>query len=682
MDNPLQALGATLVTPAAIATLSAATVGLFVACGLTLIGAARAATKPGQDDRSASHATSALWLMALGVVVFASKLAVMRDTPVLSPYWDLWDGLGLDVYIPWEEGRLKWAQMFAFHNEHRIFFSRLFALDALILNGQWDPRLGQVLDAGVHALTLVVIAAIFWVSGGRRHLPLLVLVCGLMGVPAFAWETTLAGLQSQFYFFVLFSILALWLVPSYGPGTLPWLLGWMSAMAALFTSAGGLLTTPAILVMVCSRYLAHSRERWRTALNLLVGAAVLATGWVTRSPSLARHEALKAQSAADFLGALTANLTWPWASPFLGSVMWVPLAFLLASAVRRRFRTTATERLVLGLSVWILLNAAAIAYGRGAGAPAPAGRYMDFLALGLVANAVAVMCLADRSTSYSGQRLAYSFLGLWIVIAVAGIERLSSRTSTDLAQWRHRFAAHTVHLRRFVAEGNRTVFTALRPLEDLPFPAADFLISLLETPALRQILSPALREPLRIEPAVADAGFSLEDSDDENPSDALSRVWSARIDGRSATPSQFSSHSLDCRRGTGLRFQIYGAVPGERRLRLRGVSTGKEVLIQPGRPARDGWSTLIVPCPDEPFVVLATNMPAESRFAFREPVEIGWGSLMAETADRSLGNTADGRDHAHHGCRGVVRTRIVPAKRPSVVEGGAIGCERQRTILS
>ena len=44
-------------------------------------------------------------------------------------------------------GYWGWRQMFTFHNEHRIFFSRLLALTELVVNGQWDPRLQITINA-------------------------------------------------------------------------------------------------------------------------------------------------------------------------------------------------------------------------------------------------------------------------------------------------------------------------------------------------------------------------------------------------------------------------------------------------------------------------------------------------------------------------------------------------------
>ena len=63
--------------------------------------------------------------------------------------------------------------MFTPHNEHRVFFTRLYALDVVLANGQWDPRVQQVCNAALHSFTAVLLAMIFWLASNRRHLDLI-----------------------------------------------------------------------------------------------------------------------------------------------------------------------------------------------------------------------------------------------------------------------------------------------------------------------------------------------------------------------------------------------------------------------------------------------------------------------------------------------------------------------------
>ena len=161
--------------------------------------------------------------------------------------------------MPWADHGVTWRQMFTFHNEHRIFFSRLLALSLLVTNGQWDPHLQIVVNALLHSVAALVFAAILWLAMGRRHLPGVVLAVALTFAPPFGIENSLAGFQSAFYFLVLFSALALWLMGTSRPGTARWFLGCFFAMCCPFTVAGGILILPPIAVVLALRAI---NERW------------------------------------------------------------------------------------------------------------------------------------------------------------------------------------------------------------------------------------------------------------------------------------------------------------------------------------------------------------------------------------------------------------------------------------
>src|SRR5262249_55217188 len=154
----------------------------------------------------------------LFLVVFSAKLLFLGSYHVTVPYWDEWV-MGADLFRPYHDCSLGWSQMFRLHNEHRVFFTRLLSLALLVVDGQWDPRLQQVVDAAIHALTAGVLAAMLWRASGRRHLLTLLGVCVVTFALPFSWENTLLGFQSQFYFQLLFFVLALRLMTGFPIGT-------------------------------------------------------------------------------------------------------------------------------------------------------------------------------------------------------------------------------------------------------------------------------------------------------------------------------------------------------------------------------------------------------------------------------------------------------------------------------
>ena len=150
------------------------------------------------------------------------------------------------LYVPFKACDLTWSQMFSLHNEHRVFFSRLLALDLLVVNGQWDPRLQQVVNAVMHSLTALLVVTTFWIANERRRLDLLVFVGALTFALPFGWENTLVGFQSAFYFLLLFSVLGLWLTTRYRAGS-----GCVGTSAGCAPSVG------------CLRLQVESCYRWR-----------------------------------------------------------------------------------------------------------------------------------------------------------------------------------------------------------------------------------------------------------------------------------------------------------------------------------------------------------------------------------------------------------------------------------
>jgi hypothetical protein len=80
--------------------------------------------------------------LSFAIFVLGVKLVIVGHYGNAAPYWDQWDDGADALYRPWFEGSLHWADLFAWHNEHRILTTRLLALALIELNGQlWNPKL-------------------------------------------------------------------------------------------------------------------------------------------------------------------------------------------------------------------------------------------------------------------------------------------------------------------------------------------------------------------------------------------------------------------------------------------------------------------------------------------------------------------------------------------------------------
>ncbi|MEQ1531291.1 MAG: hypothetical protein ABL925_18390, partial [Methylococcales bacterium] len=143
------------------------------------------------------HRRSLMAYAAFASMLFGLKLWLIGSYGNATPFWDQWDAEAANLYKPFLENKLTWADLFAPHNEHRIFTTRVLALFLLEANGVWNPLLQMVVNAGLHIGVLIAVISLCVRVVGRDYLTsLLVFAVVLFGMP-YAWENTLAGFQSQ-----------------------------------------------------------------------------------------------------------------------------------------------------------------------------------------------------------------------------------------------------------------------------------------------------------------------------------------------------------------------------------------------------------------------------------------------------------------------------------------------------
>jgi hypothetical protein len=580
--------------------------------------------------RGPFDAGHALWFAALFLTVLWAKATLLQHYPVPVPFWDQWDGEAATLYIPWWHDGLSWRQMFMLHNEHRIFFSRVLAVALLVVNGQWDPHLQILVNAVVQSLAALVFAAALWMAMGRKRLPLVIGTIGLVFAPPFALENSLAGFQSAFYFLLLFSALAIWLMTAHRPGTLAWCIGLLCAFCCPFTVAGGLFVVAPIACAIVLKTIAERRE-WRgAAVSLLALSAVLAVAYAGLPPPIPYHEALKATSARAFGVSFAHNLAFPWIQiPTAAALVWLPFLFLAVAVLVRRLRSTMGERLTCALAVWVLLQAGAMAYSRGGNGVAPASRYLDLLSFGFVLNTVALATMMDQSKRWV--RIAATVgVAAWVLAGTAGIARLSREMLITAArqrvEWSHE---HVRTVRAFIASGNMEELLGKRGPQELPYHSAWMLANWLQHPYVARILPAIVRSPLPIHPA--DSGSTFQQTWSSVNGEHILAFDSYGGD-RAKNRASFESQPVTCTDFRYLRFEVAGAARDSGlRLSLKDVRTGAETAVSPSPGSRSGWTAATARCPNGPFTIVADDQSPVSWLAFRPPSEIAWGSAVAES---------------------------------------------------
>jgi hypothetical protein len=609
-----------VLTPLSLTWIAAAALALIAASIWFVVGDVRAGRFTRED---------ALWVAALAFVVVAAKLLLVRSYPVPVPFWDQWDGEALTLYIPWSEHGLSWRQMFTFHNEHRIFFTRLLALSLLVVNGQWDPHLQIVVNALVDALVGTLLATMLWLAADRRFLPGIVFIVALAFAPPFAIENSLAGFQSAFYFLLLFSTLAIWLMGMNRAGSAAWWLGAFCAACTPFTVAGGILVVAPLACLVVLRAIAL-RSGWRQLLANVAALTVIAViAYKALPPPIPSHEALRAASVFYFAVALARSLAFPFINyPRAAVLMWLPVAGLAGVVLWRWLKTTAIERLSLALAVWVLVQSLAVAYSRGATGAAPASRYMDMLAFGVIANAMALLSLFQLHVASAFRRTGTVALALWIGVVGIGVARVSNEMLETSGRERRQWTPeHVKNVRLFVMNGDLDNFLEKKGPQDLPHYSASMLAMWLEHPYVRRILPAAIRQPLDVRPhddSEAPTAAAPQANGDVQP------VFDSYTTARAKGVAHFESQPLSCGQFHHLRFEIAssGSWSGLS-LALHDLRSGANTPVRMPWDAQSGWNAVGVRCPPGQFTVVADDASPTAWLAFRQPAEMAWASTIA-----------------------------------------------------
>ncbi|MDC7787696.1 hypothetical protein PQJ75_04955 [Rhodoplanes sp. TEM] len=429
------------------------------------------------------------------LVVLGAKLWLIASHGSPTPFWDQWDAEAVLIYPAWLQGRLGLAELLAPHVDHRILFTRLLAIGLLALQDRWDPILQMVAGAVLHVGTLALVLAVLLRGlGAGERLALCGFAALVFGLP-FGSDNTLWGFQSQFYFLLLFSVAGLVLLvpaPAFGPR---WWAGLAVACAAYLGMASGGVALLAVLTVAVLQIAAGQRRGGREWAALPVYAALFVGSWLLL-PVLPGNDHLRPATVLAFVRSLLSAGAWPVVAPHvaLGLLAAValfvqaPVALVAAALWRERPGLRHHGWLLLGLWVWVALQALAIVYGRGAAFPAP--RYLDIFAVGLVLNFAILLWTLSRAGA-GGRRLAAA-ASVWVLVVAAGAGRwFNGSTLFEIGYRRDMAVIQTERVKAYLASGDIRELQDRPPLH-IPYPTAERLAFALAQPGIRERLPPVL----------------------------------------------------------------------------------------------------------------------------------------------------------------------------------------------
>lgn len=579
-------------------------------------------------------------LIALFFTVFATNLAVIGRYGSDLPHWDQWDAEGEQAILPYLQHRLTLADLISPNNEHRVACTRLLALGLLALNGQWDARLECVVNAAIFGF----LAVLFFRYGGdllgrgRRAAWFAAVVA--LTAPPIAWQNVISGFDSQQYFLIGFSLAALALLLTARPWTGSWWAGLGCAFVALFTMASGLLAAATVIAMLAVS--GRPREVWRRhGVTIAACLPVVALGWMLRV-TVSQNAVLGAHSVADFVVTLWRSLEWP-AHGFavVALFVWLPWALLAWRLWREPGPTHPRSRVIVAAGIWVVLQFAATAYGRGAGGAWPASRYLDTVVVGLLVNALALLVLPPPAASAPAwlRWLRRAFGVVWFVGVGVGVARQVSQVVTvELPPVTAALRQEEANTRAYLATGKTRYLNG-----PIPYPDETTLIRHLSHREIRSVLPAGVRRPIGLHGTAHPPGSFVRGGTPPSVSPLPGiPTWGSFAGAGAAGKGEWHSE-LFFRPFSGYwRFQVAGDLgrPGLS-LEVTGHTTGIPLaVVAPRHPPGDAWRTVIVPAPSTSATVVARDTSATGWFAFTAPVEMGPLSYWARQLTRAGGRIA------------------------------------------
>jgi hypothetical protein len=569
----------------------------------------------------------ARWLqyLALFLVVVGARLWLVFLYGSPLPILDQWDGEAASVFKPWIDGMLSISDLFRPHNEHRLVLSRLLALGLLSLNGQWDSLLELAANALICGLIAIAVgAALIRLLGHRHRIAVLTGVMFWFSLP-YAQENTLWGLQSSFYFLLLFSLLTIWGLLFQPAFSFRWGLGATGAILSCFSMASGFFAALATLGILFVRVLKSRRVTRDVVVTVVFTVVVIGTSLLFHV-SVARHESLRAASFTAWLIVFGRCLAWPFCdTPAASLIIYFPVAWLSLCYFTRKATSFAVNRsvpieLLLAAAGWVMLQAAAIALTRAGDAHAPiASRYMDILGFGALVNfSAAMILLFDHPSQPFWRRFTFA---IWTLILLVGSAHLSYRQITAQSGRGAYLRLAEQNVAAYVATSELSYLDA--PEQPIPYPDAQRLAMLLDDPSIRRILPAIVREPLRIEKeSDRNAAFIPNGCPPDIPNPPYERVWGSFTNVGAAARGSMETQPFTPHLHY-LQIDIAGYLRSGLTLTVRGEQGANNTRrFVPVDQVDNYWRRGYVAVPEKTVRIIATDENEAEWFAFREPREL------------------------------------------------------------
>jgi hypothetical protein len=434
------------------------------------------------------RAQTILFYAAFFLVTFGIKLYFILNYGNPTPYWDQWDWEALYLYKPFLEGTLHLSDLIVPLNEHRVLLTRLLDLLEIEINVLWNPVLQMVVNSLLHLCAIVLIVHFLNKMFRKPAVPALLLFSLILfGVP-YAWENTLVGIQSMFYFVLLFSTLTLWLLINHTPFSKLWWLGVASSILAFFSLASGVLALAAVGFVRIVKLFMTKRASRKFIFELVIVGGLFLLG-VALTPTLSYHQPLRASSFGQFLQALLGTLSWPEYSGYLASLIRnLPSIIFVCAFLKSRPTSDDKRWFLFGLIAWMTVTSFALAFARATGSTAP--RYLDLFAMFVLVNFACVIALVQGSSHFGTKRFRKPVIAgiAWILAVLVSLSlRGIDPVKKAITDKKETSAIQETNVKNYLETGDKD---QLRNKEFLhiPYPDPERLLMILSSPTVRSVL--------------------------------------------------------------------------------------------------------------------------------------------------------------------------------------------------
>ncbi len=430
------------------------------------------------------------------LVSFALRMHVAAGRVSPLPYLDQWKADVGEILQPVGRGEsLSVAQLVHNHAEHRILPTRVASIALLQLNHEWDNRPLVVLSLAAQALALAWWATFAFVSLGGWRGGVIVALTLLVAALSCDWENIVSGFQSQFHFTVLGSLVAFAVLPPARAGSAASLAALATLALLLVTLGSGAMAAAAIVGALIFGALAERRLERGALVTLLASLAIFGLGLLTR-PDFHGHDFLHATSADEWWRGFLAYGAWPLAPhAWALLLLWAPSAGLAWRCLRRR-EIDPFARATLALALWVLLQAAALAWSRFGFASFVSSRYTGLLVFAGLANAGALACLVAPGKPRRPAPLfvAVAFVA-WSAVVAGHWLRLSRAADVAFDEFRAQTIRHENRVIEYLRTADPRVITAV-DFPAIPYPVHEELLQWLRDPGIRAALPASARRAI------------------------------------------------------------------------------------------------------------------------------------------------------------------------------------------